>query len=189
MGPLNDVNETPGASFTLNAFKGAYVIQMLRSTFRDPQSGDRDFQAMLQDFFRSYAGHAASTEDFKTIVEKHMKPEMDLDGNHRMNWFFNEWLYCQDIPSYRLDYSLKADANGGTLLEGKLTQSGVSPEFKMLVPVFADVAGRKERIAMAAMGGSATKEFKLRLRAQPKQILLNINHDVLTEKDQVSVVK
>jgi hypothetical protein len=32
----------------------------------------------------------ARAEDFKAMVEKHMTPEMDLEGNHRMDWFFNE---------------------------------------------------------------------------------------------------
>ncbi len=65
-----------------------------------------------------------------------------------MNWFFNEWLYGNDIPSYRLDYSLKPDGKGSTLLEAKLTQSPVSPGFKMLVPIFGEFAQGKEVIAV-----------------------------------------
>ena len=112
MGVLNDVDKTARCQLILNTNKGAFVIQMLRSMFRSPQTGDRDFEAMIQDFYRRYTNHAVSTEDFKATVEQHMTPAMDLDGNHRMDWFFNEWLNTNDIPSYRLEYSLQAGREG-----------------------------------------------------------------------------
>ena len=59
----------------------------------------------------------------------------------------------------------------------------------MLVPVFGEFGGEKKLIAVAAMRGSETEEFKLTLHARPKHLLLNINHDILTEKDQVSALK
>ncbi|HVW10718.1 MAG TPA: hypothetical protein VHC90_19160 [Bryobacteraceae bacterium] len=93
------------------------------------------------------------------------------------------------MPAYRLEYSLKPDANGGTLLEGKLTQSGVSPDFEMLIPIFGEFAGRKERIGFAAMRGNTTRSFQVRLSSPPKKVLLNLNHDVLTTKDEVVQMK
>ena len=36
------------------------------------------------------------------MVEKHMTPEMDVEGNHRIDWFFNEWVYGTEIPRYRV---------------------------------------------------------------------------------------
>jgi hypothetical protein len=116
MGILNDAPKTPAASFMLNAQKGAFVIQMLRSLMWDEHSGDGDFQAMMQDFLESFANSRVSTEDFKRVVEKHMKPRMDLDGNHRMDWFFDEWIYGTEVPSYRLESSLRAGESGGTVL-------------------------------------------------------------------------
>jgi len=189
MGLLNDAPKSPAASGFLNAYKGAYVAQMLRSIMWDRQSGDSDFQAMLQDFIARVAGGRASTEDFQAAVERHMKPPMDMDGNRKMDWFFDEWIYGTDVPSYRLEYSLRPGEAGGTLMEARLTQSGVSPSFRMLVPVFADVAGKKDRICVVRMGGNSTLDFKVTLPARPKQILLNINHDILTEKDEVAVAK
>jgi aminopeptidase N len=189
MGILNDAPKTPGASFMLNAQKGAFVIQMLRSLMWDPHSGDEDFQAMMQDFLERFANSLVSTEDFQQVVEKHMKPPMDLDGNHRMDWFFGEWIYGSEVPGYRLEYSLKPGERGGTPMEGKLTQSGVSPSFRMAVPVFGEFAGRKDRIGVMVLRGNSTHEFKVTLAQRPKQVLLNINHDVLSEKDEVVVTK
>jgi len=45
---------------------------------------------------------------FWRIVEKHMTKEMDMDGNGKMNWFFNEWVYGTQIPNYKLDYRFEA---------------------------------------------------------------------------------
>lgn len=189
MGILNDAPKTPAASFLLNAQKGAFVIQMLRSLMWDSHNGDADFQAMMQDFLRTFANSGVSTDDFKQVVEKHMKPSMDLGGNHHMDWFFNEWIYGTEIPSYRMEYSLKPGENGGTVIDAKLTQSGVSPQFRMNVPIFGEFAGKKDRLGVVTMHGNSSYEFKLTSPVSPKQILLNINHDILTEKDEVVVAK
>jgi hypothetical protein len=189
MGELNNTPQAPAAGGILNANKGAYIVQMLRAMMWDTQTLDRDFQAMMQDFVASFRNQAVSSEDFQSTVEKHMKPAMDLMGNHRMDWYFNEWLRSTDVPSYQLSYSLAPGENGGTMLEGKLTQSGVSPSFRMLVPIFAEVGGKNYRVCVVALQGNSTGECKAALSARPRQVLLNINHDVLSEKDEVVVAK
>jgi hypothetical protein len=189
MGILNNTQQSPGASYVLNAQKGAYIAQMLRSMMWDPQTLDRDFQAMMRDFVAQFANQTVSSEDFQSVVEKHIKPVMDLDGNHKMNWFFDEWLYGTEIPSYRLEYSFRPGENGDTLLEGKLTQSGVSESFRMPVPVFAERAGKTYHIAVVTVRGNSTGDFKASLSAKPDKILLNANHDVLADKEEVLAAK
>jgi hypothetical protein len=188
-GLLNDTSGAPFASSVLNDSKGAFVIHMLCSLMWDPQTLDRDFQATMHDFVTQFANRPASADDFQAIVEKYMKPVMDLEGKGKMDWFFNEWLSGTDVPSYRLEYSLRPGDNGGTILEGKLTQSGVSPSFRMAVPIFGDYGGKKGRICLVATHGNSTSNFKVNLTTRPGKILLNINHDVLTGKDEVSVAK
>jgi len=173
----------------LNTWKGAFIIQMLRSMFWDSRTGDADFQTMLKDFLTRFANRAVSSEDFEAVVEKHMKPAMDLDHNHSMAWFFSEWLLTTDAPSYRLEYSLTPQKGGKAVFAGKLTQSGVSPNFKMPVPIFGEFSGRKERILVGSIAGDSSVEFKVNLSETPKRILLNINHDILTNKDEVIHVK
>ena len=48
------------------------------------------------------------------MVEKHMTPEMDLDGNHRMDWFFNEYVYGTALPSYTMQYAFANNGADGT---------------------------------------------------------------------------
>jgi aminopeptidase N len=162
---------------------------MLRSMMWDGQKGDDDFRAMMRDFVKQFANQAVSTEGFKRVVEKHINWAMDMDGNHRMDWFFNEWVYGTDIPSYRMEYSLTAEEAGKWILTGKLTQSGVSPGFKILVPFFAEYGGKKFRIGVASMQGNSSADLKLTLPEQPKRILLNLNYDVLTEHEEVKLIK
>jgi Carboxypeptidase regulatory-like domain/Peptidase family M1 domain len=189
MGVLNDSFRTPGAGNILAVSKGGYIIHMLRSMMWDPKTNDADFQAMMQDFFKQFANRNASSEDFIGVVEKHMKPSMDLDRNHHMDWFFVEWLYGSEVPSYHLEYSLTKEKDGKTLLSGKLTQSGVLAGFKMVVPLFAELASKKVRVGVLALRGSSTGEFKVLMPEAPKRVMLNLNHDVLTDHEDVKVVK
>jgi hypothetical protein len=123
------------------------------------------------------------------LVDKHLKPVMDLDGNHGMDWFFNEWVYGTEIPSYRLEYLLASTAGGKTLLTGRLTQSGVSPRFAMPVPIFGEFGLKKVRVGTIPIRGNSTGEFKVVLPEMPKRVLLNLNHDVLTDREEVRLAK
>lgn len=59
----------------------------------------------------------------------------------------------------------------------------------MLVPFFAEFAGKKFRVGRMAMSGNSTEAFKVILPEEPKRVLLNVNDDVLTDKDQVKLIK
>lgn len=162
--------------------KGAYVLHMLRMMMHD-RNGDQGFKDMMQDFVKTYSGKAASTEDFKAIVEKHMTREMDLDGNHKMDWFFNEYVYGTQIPSYKLDSSFDTGADGTVVFSMKLTQSGVDDKFKMLVPIYLEMDdGRILALGRASMVGNTSVQDKAPLaglKSKPKRALLNYYDDVL----------
>jgi hypothetical protein len=159
--------------------KGAYILHMLRQMMKDSRqggSGDGRFVAMMQDFIKSHYDQDVSTEDLKLIVEKHMTREMDLDGNHRMDWFFNEWVYGTEIPSYHFDYQIAAD---GTFT-GKITQSGVSDKFKMLVPLYVDTGKGWTRIGSATLIGNSSLDLgSIKLPIAPKRAAICAMDDVL----------
>ena len=79
----------------------------------------------------------------------------------------------------------KTEVGGGS--EG--LRCGVSPGFKMRVPLFAEYADKKVRIGVASMRGNSSADFKLTLPEEPKHILLNLNFDVLTDKEEVKMMK
>ena len=79
---------------------------MIRMVIYDRQAGDQRFKETIHDFVRTYAGQSATTENFKAVVEKHMTAGMDLDGNHKMDWFFNEYVYGTQLPRTNLTTAL-----------------------------------------------------------------------------------
>ncbi len=185
-----NTSKSPGVYQKLVYPKGGYVLHMLRWMMYDRQNGDQKFIAMMQDFVKTHFNENASTESFKMIVEKHMLPTMDLGGDKTMNWFFLQWVYGTEVPRYRLDYSLTQESDGKTLLTGKVTQSDVSPPFRMAVPIYLDFdAGKVVKLgSISVQGNSTTNEFKVKLDQKPKRVLINYHHDILAT-ESVSVGK
>jgi aminopeptidase N len=180
LGLLLSTSKNPGAYNRLVYPKGAYILQMLRMLMRDDKTGDQDFMAMMQDYIASFENRNHSSEDFKSVVEKHMKPALDLEGNRRVDWFFRDWVYGAELPKYRLDYSFKPGDSGKVTFQGKIAQSGVSPDFRMRVPIYFDFDGRWIRAGTVGLAGNATTpEIAIALPKRPKRVSLNANHDVL----------
>jgi aminopeptidase N len=156
---------------------------MVRMMMWDRQAGDQNFKITMQDFAKTYSGKAATTEDFKAMVEKHMTKEMDLDGNHRMDWFFNEYVYGTALPTYKMESSFDKGANGDVVFAFKLTQSGVDDRFRMLVPIYLELAdGRTVSLGRANLIGNSSIDRKVPLqgvKVAPKRALVNYNYDVL----------
>ena len=163
--------------------KGAYVLHMIRMMMRDRQKGDVLFKETMQDFVKTYSGKAATTEDFKAMIEKHMTPEMDVDENHRMDWFFNEYVYGTQLPSYRADASFDTGADGDVVMNLKVTQSGVDDKFKMIVPVYVELAdGNIAFLGRARLIGSGSVDQKVPLKGlktKPRRAMVNYYDDVL----------
>lgn len=163
--------------------KGAYVLHMIRMMMRDRQKGDQTFKETMQDFVKSYSGKAATTEDFKAMIEKHMTPEMDVDGNHRMDWFFNEYVYGTQLPSYKAESSFDIGSDGDVVMKMKLTQSGVDDKFRMIVPVYVELAeGNIAFLGRARLIGNSSVENKVPLKGlktRPRRAMVNYYDDVL----------
>jgi Peptidase family M1 domain len=163
--------------------KGAYVLHMIRMMMHDNRTGDQHFKEMMQDFVKTYSGRAATTEDFKATVEKHMTPDMDPAGDHKMDWFFNEYVYGTQLPAYRLDYSFDTGPDGDVVLNFKVTQSNVKDDFRMPVPVYLELAdGNVFFLGRARMIGNNTVEQKVPLKglkAKPRRAVVNYYDDVL----------
>lgn len=159
--------------------KGAYVLQMLRSIMYSPEDQDKPFIAMMHDFVDSHRERPASTESFKATAEKHMSKIMDLAGNGKLDWFFNEWVYGMQVPRYRFEYQLVPAEGGKVNLHMTITQSEVDDHFVMLVPVFADFGKGMARIGQVAIAGNSTRSSDVVLPFQPKKVALNYYKDIL----------
>jgi hypothetical protein len=172
-------NTRTGESITRRLIypKGAYILHMIRMMMWDGRTGDQNFKAAMQDFVTTYTNQAASTEDFKATLEKHMTREMDLEGNHKMDWFFNEYVYGTALPTYKLRHSFEKDAAGDVVFNFTLTQSNVDENFRMLVPIYVETAdGRITHLGRARVTGNNSIEERIPLKGlkdTPKRALLN----------------
>jgi hypothetical protein len=170
---------------TINAYqnvtypKGAYVLSMLRSIMYSPEDNDKAFIAMMHEFVDAHREHSASTESFKAIAEKHMTKAMDLTGNHRLDWFFNEWVYGTQIPRYHFEYQVTPADGGKANLHMSLTQSEVDDHFMMLVPIYADFGKGWIRIGQMGVGGNSTRSADAALPATPKKVAANVYKEIL----------
>jgi hypothetical protein len=105
---------------------------------------------------------------------------MDLDGNHRMDWFFNEWVYGTDVPAYQLEYSIAPSGDGKAVVNAKITQSNVSKDFVMLVPIYADFGKGWVRLGSATINGDSSENLEnLKLPQVPRKLAVGAMHDVL----------
>lgn len=168
--------------------KGAFILHMLRMMMFDHNGGKGDarFKVMMTDFIKSHYNKDVSTNDFQKIVEKHMLPSMDVDQNRTMNWFFDEWVYGTEMPSYKLSYKVGSEG-GKTVLSGQVTQSNVSDKFVMIVPLYVDFGKGWVFAGAARMVGNSTVDLgAIPLAKKPKKVAVAALQDILAEKIESS---
>jgi Peptidase family M1 domain len=160
--------------------KGGLVLNTLRWMLLDPhsQKPDERFIQMMHDYTETYQGKAASTEDFKAIAEKYMTPLMDLDGNHRLDWFFNEYVYATGIPTYRMKYQVESAGQGKWMVSCEVDRTGVPDNWKDILPLYIHYNGHDMRLGwMRATANTSRLHFTLPVK--PDRLSLNDNEDIL----------
>jgi hypothetical protein len=104
---------------------------------------------------------------------------MDLRGNGRLDWFFDEWVYGTQVPRYHFEYQVAPAEGGKVKLHMTVTQSEVDEHFAMLVPVFADFGHGMVRLGQFGIGGNTTRNIDILLPSQPKKVALNAYKEIL----------
>ncbi|MGC1618904.1 MAG: M1 family aminopeptidase [Candidatus Acidiferrum sp.] len=162
--------------------KGGYILQMLRMQMVNPREKDPDsaFQAMMQDYCKTFDNKAASTEDFKAIVEKHMTRGMDLDGNKKMDWFFNEYVYGISEPQYTFHTSAEATADGKTHIRGEITRTGVPDTWKDAIPLYAHIGDRTIKMGLISVT-HASEPCDFTIPGKIDRVSINDYEDLLAE--------
>jgi len=154
--------------------KACWVLHMLRGLMTDPKTGsDARFFRMLRDFVTRYQGQSVSTEDFIHHAEKYMTKESDLEGNHKLEWFFNEWVYDTGIPAYTLKTHVRALAAGPYAVQGTITQSNVPEDFEMPLRVVALYARDKRATLGQVVVGASGAHFKFTTPRKPLRVMID----------------
>jgi len=186
MGQRIRSSETNASSYQdLIYSKGAYVLHMLQYQLMDSRNADPDhmFKEMMQDYCKTFDNKAASSENFKAIVEKHMTKGMDLDGNHKMDWFFNEYVYGMGIPQYTFHVTLTPTADGKTTVAGQLERTGVPEPWKDVVPLYAHMRDKVMRLGTLGVTHQ-TEPVNFVLPGKVDKLTINDYEDVLADVKQ-----
>jgi hypothetical protein len=160
-----------GAYSLMTYQKGAWVLHMLRNMMLNTRTMNEDkFKAMMRDFYETYRGKRATTLDFQRTVERHVGLPMD--------WFFNQWVYGTEVPTYTFSWNAETDS-AGNAVRLRVRQSDVPETFVMYVPVLIKFDEGEAMIRVLVKGPST--EAVVRLPAPPRTITLNPLESVLAE--------
>jgi len=154
--------------------KGSWVIHMLREMLRQPGAKDPDakFVAFLLNLSSKYAYRALSTDDLQHEVEAVMTPAMDLEGGRSMEWFFEQWVRGTGIPHYRVEFSTH-QTDKGTVVRGKLFQTGVPRSFIASVPIYANNGPGHPVYLGAVVAAGPETSFHFAVQTPPHKLVID----------------
>lgn len=178
-GPLDlgyriNTSKVPDAYVVVMYDKGTWVMHMLHELLRDPTAKDPDerFRQLLQSTLAEYRFRAISTADFQHAVEKVMTPSMDLEDNHSMSWFFDQWVRGTGIPRYTVQFQTKP-AKDGFIVTGKLLQGDVNDVFTEPVPIYASRSGDKPELLGVVVTTGPETHFHFTSRFHPGKLIID----------------
>lgn len=178
LGYRTESEDTEGDYNLIIYKKGAWVLHMLRNMMIDLKTFDEDlFKNMMRDYYKSFNGKQATTEDFIGICNKHFGMDMQ--------WFFNQWVYGTDVPKYKFTYDYNKTENNKYLVKCKVEQKEVQNNFTAYIPLLIKFDDdRKVRIRVKVSGGLS--EFNLPLLPlEPEEIIFNDLNSVLCDFEYV----
>jgi len=153
--------------------KGAFILHMLRMLLMDLETGeDQRFRDLMRGFMRDHRGGVTSTRSFEAAVTKAFGEPMD--------WFFDQWVYGVDVPTYRpdLDVSPLRDAREPFVLHGTVRQEDVPRGFRAAVPIRLEFRDH-EPIVRRIHVDRPEVEVEIPIPAEPTRIEFNYLHGVL----------
>ena len=168
MGPIGHgiragTAQAPSAYVAMSYSKGAMVVHMLRRLLRAVTGNDEMFFAVLRDFVATYSGETASTADFQAVLSKH--------ANTDWSWFFDQWVYGTDVPTFDYSYDVKKAGNGWELTL-EVEMSDVPEGFRVAVPVEATFSGGRSG-EILVMVDEPKKTFVRNLPDKPAKVVFN----------------
>lgn len=170
---------TPGAYSIFVYYKGAWVLHMLRNLMLNLNTMNEDaFFTVMRTFYSRYKGKRTSTKEFQQTIE-------DLTGAD-MGWFFDQWVYGNQIPTYTFAWKKEPQRNGKWRITMRVKQSDVPISFRMNIPLkitFDDDTINRLRIVVT--GEESTIELPF-FDKEPVAFTFNDLSSVLCEVDEES---
>lgn len=177
LGYRTSSTETQGDFGLIIYKKGAWVLHMLRNMLLDLRSmNEETFYGMLHDFYQINLGRRVATADFQRFVESYAGIEMD--------WFFKQWVYGNDLPTYEFRYDCEEDGAGGFVCNCHVTTKNVGKDWKMFLPIEIEFGG-KSKAYTRVLVDQPDLDFPIAgLPQMPKKLRLNPFESVLARVKQ-----
>ena len=152
--------------------KGAYVYHMLRYLMRDYATGsDQAFIDFIRAMLDQYKDKPITTEGLKALAENQLGYDLD--------WFFDQWIYGIEIPSYKFSYEIKKLRGDEYIVDCRVIQDEVADGFKMPVPV-AIYSNAGDTSYFQIMIDKPEVDAQLPISSfKPEGIIINFNDAVL----------
>jgi hypothetical protein len=155
-------NEIPAGYTIQTYYKGPLVVHMLRMIIGMRTGSDEPFFRTLKEFLAEYDGRAASTEDFRRVLERNL-------GGTDMSWFFDSWIYRAEIPSYTWKYTVKPEGNE-FVLTIDVERRDVPDGFVTFIPVRVEFPGNKHAYVYIA-NKEARQSVSRKLPMKPANVV------------------
>jgi hypothetical protein len=187
------------ASVVVN--KGAMVFHMLRE-----QLGDPAFSSLLRDYYKQFAGKAASLADFEKMAQDHVtqappKPANFALGNPtsssgstpagpeqttpaNVTSFFAQWINSTGIPEFNITYTVFR-TKAGFRLDGKVKQN--LDFFHMPVEIEVQTEGNPEIKTIEVSGTESSFTTEVFGRPKAGGIVLDPHNFILKSNVQLRV--
>jgi hypothetical protein len=164
--------ETPFDYRVIVYEKGAYILHMLRAMLLDPDTGsDERFRQLMRGYATAHVGGVMSTRSFENAVDEAFGEPMD--------WFFDQWVYGVEVPTYDVDLDVRTESDG-YVLEGTVRQRDVSAGFRMPVPIHLTFENRPPMLRRIWVDEEEVR-VSLPLPARPRRVDFNYHHAVLAK--------
>ena len=126
----------------------------------------------MRGFVNDHLSGAATTAAFELAATEALGEPMD--------WFFDQWVYGVDVPTYRPDLKVTRliDSTDPFVLRGRIEQEDVPRGFRMPVPIVVRFDDRPP-IAHRIWVDAETVNVEIPLPAEPTAIEFNYHHGVL----------
>jgi hypothetical protein len=108
---------------------------------------------------------------------------MDADGNHKMDWFFNQYVYGMGEPQYNFHSTLEYTADGKTHFKIELTRTGVPDSWKDVIPLYARVGDKTVKLGNIT-ASHATETVDTTIQAKIDRLSINEYEEILGDVKQ-----
>jgi hypothetical protein len=175
LGPRLDMGREGEEDYTVTVYsKGAWVLHMLRNLMLDHDNRSEElFDGFMKVLFERFKDHTISTDEFQALLETYLQTDM--------TWFFEQWVYGTDIPTYRFAYTTEELPGGEVRMRVRVRQEDVPESFMMPVPVLLDFGEDGTAVVTVLVkGGEVVTDLPILPRV-PDEVTFNVLQSVLAE--------